>query len=221
MGDQVSLQVAERTVLGKQVKQLRRQGIIPANVYGLRQPSQALQVDLYTLERFLAKHHATHVITLQGVSNGGAPLNALVRHVARSPRNGKILHVDFLRISMNEPITVRVPLVLKGDAPAVTIEGGVLLHLVDTVEIECLPGDLPEALEADISSLKSIDDTLHLRDVPVPAKVKLLSDPEEPVAKVIAPRAVLAEEAEKEAEEAAEKEAAAAPPPAATEEATS
>ncbi len=218
MADQVSLQVAERTVLGKQVKQLRRKGIIPANVYGLRQPSQALQVDLYTLERFLAKHHATHVITLQGVSNGGTPLNALVRHVARSPRNGKILHVDFLRISMNEPITVRVPLVLKGDAPAVTIEGGVLLHLVDTVEIECLPGDLPEALEADISSLKNIDDTLHLRDVPVPPKVTLVSDPEEPVAKVVAPRAVVAEEAEEEAKKEAE---AAAAPPTATEEASS
>ncbi len=207
MADQVSLSVAERTVLGKRVKKLRRQGVIPANVYGLHQSSQALQVDLYTLERFLAKHHATRVITLEGVSNGGSPLNALVRHVARSPRNGKILHVDFLRISMNEPITVRVPLVLKGDAPAVTLGGGVLLHLVDTVEIESLPGDLPEALEADVSGLKDMDDTLHLRDVPVPPKVKLLSDPDEPVAKVVAPRAVLAEEAEKEAEKAAEKEA--------------
>lgn len=213
MADQVSLQVAERTMLGKRVKKLRRQGVIPANVYGLRQSSQALQVDLYTLERFLAKHHATRVIALQG-ADGGGPLNALVRHVARSPRTGKILHVDFLRISMNEPITVRVPLVLKGDAPAVTLGGGVLLHLVDTVEIESLPGDLPEALEADVSGLKDMDDTLHLRDVPVPPKVKLLSDPDEPVAKVVAPRAVLAEEAEK----AAEKEAEA---PAASEEATS
>jgi large subunit ribosomal protein L25 len=220
LADQVSLSVAERTVLGKQVKQLRRKGIIPANVYGLRQPSQALQVDLYTLERFLAKHHATHVITLQGASNnGGAPVNALVRHIARSPGSGKILHVDFLRISMNEPVTVRVPLVLKGEAPAVKLGGGVLLHLMDTVEVECLPGDLPDALEADVSGLKEMDDTLHLRDVRVPPKVTLLSDPDEPVIKVVAPRAVLAEEAEKAAEREAEKEVEAAPET--TEEATS
>jgi large subunit ribosomal protein L25 len=203
MAKQVSLQVAPRTVLGKQVKQLRRKGVIPANVYGQHQPSQAVEIDSYTLDRFLAGHNATHIITLQGVGGGSAP-TALMRHIARSPRSGKILHVDFLRISMTEPITVRVPLVLKGDAPAVTVAGGVLLHLVDSVEIECLPGDLPDALEADVSGMRELEATLRLRDVPVPPRVTLLSDPEEPIAKVVAPRAVLVEEA-KEAEKEAEK----------------
>jgi large subunit ribosomal protein L25 len=215
LADQISLQVAQRSVLGKRVKKLRRAGIIPANVYGLRQDSQPLQVETYTLERFLAKHRATRVITLEGIGDGSTP-SALVRHIARSPRSGKILHVDFLRISMTEPITVRVPLVLKGEAPAVTVEGGVLLHLVYSVEIECLPGDLPDALEADVSGLKEMDATLYLRDVPVPPKVTLLSDPNELVAKVVAPRAVLAEAAEEEAKKEAE-----ATPPAATKEASS
>jgi large subunit ribosomal protein L25 len=212
MADQASLQVAPRNVLRKHVKRLRREGIIPANIYGRHQPSQALQVDSYTFERFLAGHHMTRVVNLQVDSNGGT-LNALVRHISRSPRSGKIMHVDFLRVSMNEPITVRVPVRLIGEAPAVKVEGGVLLHLLDTVEVEALPADLPEALELDISKLIELDASLHVRDLPVPAKVTLLSDSEEPVVKVIAPRAVLAEEAKAEAEA----EAAAAPAEAAAE----
>ncbi len=211
MAGTVSLEVASRTMLGKRVRQLRRKGIIPANLYGRRQPSQPLQVDLYMLDRFLAGHHATHVVDLHlddGKGKGkGQVLNALVRHVARSPRSGKILHVDFLRVSMNEPVTVRVPVTLNGTAPAVTVERGVLLHLLDTLEVECLPGDIPEALELDISGLVKIDDALHVRDIALPRGVTLLSDADEPVVKVVAPRAVLAEEAAEEA--AAEAEAAA------------
>ena len=203
MAGQVSLQVASRTTLGKQVKKLRRKGIIPANIYGRHQPSQPLQVDSHTLERFLAGHRATRVIDLSVEGGDGDATNALIRHIARSPRSGKILHVDFLRVSMTEPITVHVPVRLTGVAPAVAVEGGVLLHMLDTLEIESLPGDLPEALVLDISGLKEMDDTLYVRDVPLPAGVTLLSNPDEPVAKVVAPRAVLAEGAQAEAAEAA------------------
>ena len=208
LAGQVSLQVASRTTLGKRVKKLRRKGVIPANIYGRHQPSQALQIDQHTLERFLVGHRTTRVIDLRVDGGEGAVLNALVRHIARSPRSGKIMHVDFLRISMTEPITVHVAVRLTGVAPAVEVEGGVLLHMLDTLEIESLPGDLPEALVLDISSLKEMDATLHVRDVPLPPKITLLSDPDEPVVKVVAPRAVLAGEAQAEA-------AAAAPTPAA------
>ncbi len=219
MAGRSSLKVAERTTLGKQVKQLRRKGIIPANLYGRHLPSQALQVDLYTFDRFLAGHRATQVVDLQ-LENGkngkkGEVFNALIRHITRQPRSGKILHVDFLRVSMNEPVTVRVPVTVKGTAPAVTVEGGVLLHLLDTLEVECLPGDIPEGLEADISTLATIDDTLHVRDIALPRGVTLLTDADEPVIKVVAPRAVLAEEA---AAAEAEAEAAAEAAPAAEEE---
>ncbi len=199
LAGQVSLRVAPRSVLGKQVKQLRRGGIIPANIYGRHQPSQPLQVDSHALERFLAGHNATRVVNLHVDGSDGVPLNALVRHVARRPRDGKILHVDFLRVSMDEPVTARVPLVLKGEAPAVAA-GGVLLHMLDTIEVECLPAHLPESIELDISSLVRMDDVLHVRDVPLPAMVKLAEDPDEPVVKVVAPKAVLAEAAEAEAE---------------------
>ena len=205
MAGRSSLEVAARTTVGKQVKQLRRKGIIPANLYGRHLPSQALQVELYTLDRFLAHHRATQVVDLQLPSGKGksAVHNALIRHIARSPREGTILHVDFLRVSMNEPVTVRVPVAVKGTAPAVTIEGGVLLHLLDTLEVECLPGDIPETLELDISTLANIDDTLYVRDVALPRGITLLSDVDEPVVKVVAPRAVAAEEVAPAAEEAA------------------
>ncbi|HEY7347105.1 MAG TPA: 50S ribosomal protein L25 [Ktedonobacterales bacterium] len=213
MAGKTTLQVELRTTLGKKVKQLRRKGVIPANLYGRRQPSQPLQVDLYTLDRFLAGHHATRVIDLHldgGKGKGkGEVFNALMRHVSRSPRSGKILHVDFLRVAMNEPVTLRVPVTLNGTAPAVTVEKGVLLHILDTLEVESLPGDIPEALELDISNLEKIEDTLYVRDVTLPRGVKLLSDTDEPVVKVVAPRAVLAEEAATAA--AAAEEAAAAP----------
>src|SRR6185369_8415771 len=75
------------------------------------------------------------------------------------------------------------------------VEGGVMLHLVDALEVECLPGDIPEALELDVSGVANIDDMLYVRDVTLPRGVKLISDADEPVVKVVAPRAVLAEEA--------------------------
>jgi large subunit ribosomal protein L25 len=207
LANQASLQVTARTMLGKKVKQLRRQGIIPANLYGRHLPSQSLQLDLYSLGRFLAGHQAKGVIDLQIQGGKGEVYNALVRNIKRSPRSGKILHVDFLRVSMTEVLTVRVAVALKGTAPAVAVEGGVMLHLVDALEVECLPGDIPEALELDISGVANIDDMLYVRDVTLPRGVKLISDADEPIVKVVAPRAVLAEGA---ATAAAEAEAATA-----------
>src|SRR5579862_637804 len=181
LAGQVSLEVESRTTLGKQVKQLRRAGIIPANLYGRHLPSQPLQLEFHALDRFLAGRHATRVVDLH-LSGGKAEVyNALIRHITRSPRSGKILHVDFLRVSMSELMTVRVAVTLKGTAPAVAVEGGVLLHLLDTLEVECLPGDIPEALELDISGLVNIDDNLYVRDVALPRGMKLISPADEPV----------------------------------------
>jgi large subunit ribosomal protein L25 len=211
LANQVLLQVASRTMLGKRVKQLRRQGIIPANLYGRHQPSLPLQVDFYALDRFLAGQHAAHVVDLRVEGSKSEVHNALLRHIARSPRSGKILHLDFLRVSMSEPVTVHVPVSLKGTAPAVAVDGGVLLHMLDALEVECLPGDIPDSLELDISSMAEMDATLHVRDVVVPRGVTLLSDLEEPIVKVVAPRAVLAEEAAEAAKEAEAAEEAATP----------
>jgi large subunit ribosomal protein L25 len=113
---------------------------------------------------------------------------ALVRHVQRDPITTKILHIDFLRIDLNERVTARLPLRFEGTAPAVKVAGGVLLHLLETLEVECAAGDIIQFLVADISTLENIDDMLHARDIKLPPNYTLLADPDEPVVKVSQPR---------------------------------
>ncbi len=130
---------------------------------------------------------------------------ALIRHVQREPHTSKIIHVDFFRVSLSEHIRVKVPLRFTGEAPAVKTENGVMLHLLDSIEIECVARDIPEYLEVDVSGLTEIDAILHASDVKLPANFTLITDPEEGIVKVAATRAEVAEEA---AEAAAASEAA-------------
>jgi len=113
------------------------------------------------------------------------------------------LHVDFFRVSMTERINVKVPLRFVGEAPAVRNEGGVLLHLLDTLEVECSAADIPEYFEVDVTPLAEIDDIIHAEDVPLPVNFTLITDPRDGVAKVAATRVEVPEVAAPAAEEAA------------------
>jgi large subunit ribosomal protein L25 len=181
MAEQASLAAQRRDVHGKKVRQLRRQGIIPANVFGRGRDSTAIQVQAHDLKRLLAAHGGTRLISLR---IDGADEAALLRHVQHDPRTGAIEHVDFMHVEMTQPIRARVPVRLIGEAPAVRVLGGVLLHMSDAIEVECLPRDLPESVELDISQLDQLDATLHVSDVVLPPKVTLLDDPNEPLVKV-------------------------------------
>jgi len=206
MAQQTELAIQRRTTTGKAVKQLRRAGVIPANIYGHKEESQAVQLKETDFETLRRLHKATGMIALR---QDGAPLQtALVRRVQRHPVSGKIEHIDFFRVGLTERITVRVALHLVGEAPAVKSANGVLLHLLDALEIECAAQDIIDFLEINVTSLTEIDDTLYAKDVQLPANYKLLTDPEEPIAKVAGTRA---EVEEKAAEEAAPAEAAPAP----------
>lgn len=206
MAQQTELAIQRRTTTGKAVKQLRRAGVIPANIYGHKEESQAVQLKEADFETLRRLHKATGMIALR---QDDAPLQtALVRRVQRHPVSGKIEHIDFFRVGLTERIGVRVALHLVGEAPAVKSANGVLLHLLDTLEIECAAQDIVDFLEIDVTSLAEIDDTLYAKDVQLPANYKLLTDPEEPIAKVAGTRA---EVEEKAAEEAAPAEAAPAP----------
>src|SRR5205085_11740884 len=158
MGQQTELVIAPRTVTGKASKHLRKAGIIPANISGHNQPSQAVQIDVHAFEQ-LRKAHATKGILLLKLGNA-APQMALIRQVEYNPINGKILHVNFARVSLNESITIKVPLHLIGEPPAVKNEGGVLLHLLDALEVECLASELIDSIDVDVSGLAEIDDML-------------------------------------------------------------
>jgi large subunit ribosomal protein L25 len=198
MAEQTELAIQKREISGKAVKRLRKAGIIPANIFGHAEASQAVQVEAIAFDHLLRAHKATSIISLRLPDNSAAQ-TALIRHVQHDPRSGKIIHIDFFRIGMNERITVKVPLHLVGEAPAVKNEGGVLLHLLDALEVECPASDIPENIEVDVSGLAQIDDILHVEDVKLPANFTLLTDPKEGVAKVAATRAEI--EAEPEAAE--------------------
>lgn len=207
MAQQTELQVSPREITGKATKRLRKAGIIPANISGHKEESQAVQVEALAFEALRRAHAATSIITLRMPGRGRAQ-TVLVRRVQRDPRSGKILHIDFSRVSLKERITMKVPLRFVGEAPGVKVEGGVLLHLLDTVEVECTASDIVDYIEVDISSLTEIDSILHAGDARLPANFTLITDPNEGIAKVAATRAEKAEEAAEEA--AAPAEAAAA-----------
>lgn len=192
MPDQVNLRAQRRTVTGKKVRQLRREGKMPANLYGGHDASIPLQVDSHELETLFKKHGPTTLYRLV-IAPDGMEQTALVRHVQREPVTGAIEHVDFLHVAMNQSIHARIPLRLQGEAPAVKIEGGVLLHPVDTLEVEALPANLPEFVEVDISRLTELNSSLYVRDVHLPPRVKLLSPEDEVVVSVTAPRTPAAE----------------------------
>jgi large subunit ribosomal protein L25 len=202
MAQQTELEIAPREVMGKATKRLRKEGIIPANIFGHKEEPQAVQLDAVTFDRLRRSHAGTGIITLR-MSDGNGAQTALIRHVQHDPRSGKVVHVDFFRVSMNESLKIKVALHFVGESPAVKNENGVLLHLLDALEVECLAGEIPEYIEVDISSLNEIDGMLHAEDVKLPEKVKLVTDPKEGVAKVAATRAEAAEEAAAETAEAA------------------
>ena len=206
MAQEVELQIASREITGKATKRLRKVGIIPANIFGHKEPSQAVQVDAVSFERLQRSHGARGIIGLRMDGSRGVQ-TALVRHIQRDPRSGKVIHVDFFRVSLRERLNVKIPLRFVGEAPAVKVEGGVLLHLLDALEVECEAGDIPEYVEVDVTPLTEIDALLHAEDVPLPAKFTLITDPKEGVAKVAATRAELAEEAEEAAAAAPEEQA--------------
>lgn len=207
MPEQVTFTAQRREIMKKKVSQLRRQGIIPANIYGHNRASVPVQVNAHDFERFLATHSATTVLrlTLDGTSE-----TAVVRHVQHNPRNGSIEHVDFLHIEMSEPIRVRVPIHLEGDAPALKTTDGMMLQTLDTVEVEALPGDLPDAIGLDVSDMKDLKAAHTVRDLKVPSRVTVLTDPDEPVAKIEPPRIQAEEPAAAAEAPAAEAPAAAA-----------
>lgn len=194
MAQQTELEIAPREVMGKATKRLRKDGIIPANIFGHKEEPQAVQLDAVTFDRLRRSHAATGVIALR-MPDSNRTQTALIRHVQHDPRSGKVLHVDFYRVSLTESLKIKVALHFVGESPAVKNENGVLLHLLDALEVECLASEIPEYIEVDISSINEIDGMLHAEDVKLPANVKLVTDPKEGVAKVAATRAEVAEEA--------------------------
>ncbi|MDQ6662253.1 MAG: 50S ribosomal protein L25 [Chloroflexota bacterium] len=191
MAQKTELQVTRREMMGKAAKRLRKQGIIPANIFGHKQESEAVQVDAKVFDGLRRSHSAAGMITLK-MDNAPAQ-TALIRHVQHDPRSGKVIHIDFYRVSLEEKLHVKVALRFIGEPAGVKDEGGVLLHLLDTLEVECQAQSIPEYLEVDIMPLTEIDSIIYAEEVKLPPNFTLLTDPKEGIVKVAAPRVEAAE----------------------------
>jgi len=206
----IELSVKPRSVVGKKVAALRRQGVTPANVYGRNLESKAVQVETAVLTHLLRTAGRNVIIDLR-IEDEGSPRPVMLRGVQRDPVTSRLLHAEFYQVSLTQKMRAEVPLVLVGEAPAATELGGILLQSLDSIMVEALPGDIPASVEVDVSTLVQLDAGVHVRELPIDlAKVHVMTDAELVVAKVAAPRLVAVEEevpaevAEEAAPEAAE-----------------
>lgn len=192
MKKQVTIHAEPRARTGKgAARQLRREGYLPAVVYGHGDDSRALKVKTEEMERLLARIHvATTVVDLEV---DGESRQVLIREIQRHPYRPDLLHVDFFHIRADEKIRIEVPLRLAGKSIGVE-EGGVLQQSRHEIAIECLPHDIPEEFTIDVSGLE-IGDTLHVGDIDTGA-VEVLDDPDLTICSVVAPTVVQVEEPE-------------------------
>ena len=192
--EKIVLQANRRDVIGKQVKQLRRQGRLPAVLYGKNFEPISVTLDFRDSNRILPGITASHLIT---VDVDGEQHNALVREKQFHPVLGKLIHIDFMVVSLTEKLRANVPLSLDGESPAVRDLDGILVSGIEQIEVECLPGDLPERIVVDVSSLTEFGSAIHVRDIKLSDQIRVLTDLDEMVAIITTPEAeeVVVEEA--------------------------
>lgn len=193
---QLELSAQARTLVGKQVRRLRRGGWVPAVLYGPDEKSRPLQIPAAEAEAVIGRAGTSHLITLS-ISGEPSPFQVLVRGFQRDPIRRSLLHMDLYRVKMDKPIAMEIPIVLVGSSPLVERREGILLQGKQTLEIECLPRDLIEAVEVELSNLTEIDQQITIGDLMLPSTIRVLDDPEEMVVRVT-PLEV-AEEVEEEA----------------------
>jgi large subunit ribosomal protein L25 len=187
------LSLDPRPTDGQSLKALRRQGRLPAVVYGRRVDSLSVAVDGREFVKALARVGKTQLLDLHV---GSEPVRkALIREVQRSPRTGDLLHVDFYQVNLLEKIESEVPIELEGEVEIVTKGEADLLHAMHVLKVECLPTDLPPSIVVDVSGLKDVDDEIRVRDLTIPPGCEVKDEPDELVVKVQKHREEVVEEA--------------------------
>ena len=181
-----TLAAEHRDITGKKVALLRRAGRLPAVVYGHGVDSNSVSIDAHEFEQ-LRRHTGPNALVDLSV-DGEKALPVLVSSVQVHPVNRRTLHVDLFLVRMTEELTVDVPLVATGESPAVVNQGGTLLHPSESVKIRALPDQLPQSIEYSVESLGDFDTTIKVSDLVIPAGATLLTDGDEIIAKVQAPR---------------------------------
>ena len=181
--ERVQLAAEKRTLTGRQVKQLRHQGWVPGVMYGHGFESLSLQFEERPLSQLLTHVGGSQLVQID-VAGEEAEM-ALVRDVQRDPIRGDVLHVDFYRVQMTERLTAEIPLVMEGESPIAEQGEGILLQGISTIEVECLPGDLVDAIAVDLADLVELDQAIYVRDLAIPGGIDVLTDPDEMIARVV------------------------------------
>ncbi len=174
MSERIIIEAEPREVTGKQVSQLRREGWIPGVIYGRKEPV-SVQMEQKALRRALRTVGTTH---LADVNVGGQVRTVLVREIQQHATRGDLVHVDFMEVDMKSKLRATAGLVGAGMSTPQAEGLGMTTIMLREVDIECLPEDLVAEIEVDLSAIKTADDVIHVRDLPVPKGVEILTDPE-------------------------------------------
>ncbi len=192
--EKIQIETQARDTSTDLAKKIRQDGMIPAVLYGHNVPNVHLSLSQNTFEKVLRKAGESTIIEL--LDPQGKVHNVLIQAVQKHYLTSKPIHVDFYEVKMTEKLTATVELVFVGESKAVRALGGTLVKVINEVEVECLPGDLPSQIEVDIEKLETFDDAILIKDIKAGDKVTINADPEELVVKVQPPRDVDAELAE-------------------------
>jgi large subunit ribosomal protein L25 len=180
----LELTAHERDVVGRQVKQLRAEGIMPAVLYGRGQETLSLQIPMKDFEQVFAEAGES---TLVYLNVGTASFPTIIHEVAKDPVTGQYLHADFHKVRLDEKVEAMVPLVFVGESPAVKNLNGVLVKNLTEVEVEAFPQDLPPEIEVDISKLEQFEDHITLGDVKL-EKAEIVGEPDEYIVMIQEPK---------------------------------
>ena len=204
----MQLKASTRELLGKRARRLHGQGKLAAVVYGHNTTPTPLELDRLEFQKVFVKSGRTHLVDL--VVDGKTE-KVLVREIQTHPRRLGPIHVDFYQVNLQEKIEVEVPVHLVGESAPVKQGDGDILQPLHSIRVECLPSDIPEAFEVDITPLEEVEAEFRVKDLTVPKGVTVLEDPEELVVKIVHKRELKVEEEVPAAEAAvpAEGEAAA------------
>lgn len=182
MKDKITLFAKERKIVGKKVKTLRREGILPANVYGKDVASTAVQVDYKDFEEVFRKSGETQLVYLV---LGKEEVPVLIHNVQKDPVTGVFLHADFMKVSLKEKVTTLVPVEGVGESPAEKQGLGTVVFHIDELEVEALPTDIPEKIEVDLSGLSEVGQSILVSDLEFDrTKLEIKANPSDVVVKV-------------------------------------
>tara|TARA_Y100000817_G_scaffold302321_1_gene283183 strand:+ start:2130 stop:2855 length:726 start_codon:yes stop_codon:yes gene_type:complete len=185
--DAAEIKLSNRSISGKKVANLRREGIMPVHLYGGDSGPLSLQGDSAEINKLLPRVGLNIPVSVV-VEGGGAGEICFVREVQRHPLTQDILHVDFLRVDVKSKITASVPIEVIGDSPAVRLLGGTLIQNMQSINVEALPLNVPEKITVDITSIEDFETAIHISDISVEGDISITNPSDALVARVAPPR---------------------------------